>query len=325
MDDKLSHYDSQPLSQHIADVWLAMNAEAYAAKTIEDYREKWAPFYVALGRELGRRPLLADFQLEAARRYVIGRLHPDDGRRPLAPVSAAAHVRVLKAVATRLFDEGKTGTNRLAALREPKGEGEEKTALTAEEVIALLDASSGLTLGARRNAALIGLLVDAGPRISEVIAADVEDVDWAHGWIRILHPAKRGPKRNVPLGRESRRLLQAYLGKRRRGPLFLEGEEDRMTAPAARQVLARLSQRLGMPRVSPHDLRHTAATFYSRLVTDDAVAAKVFGWIPSGDYTKARYTHLEWEDVTAIHQKGSPLDHVVGLRRRRGAEDRWAA
>jgi len=317
--DKLAHYDGQPLSQHIADVWLAMDAEAYAPKTIEDYREKWGPFYVALGRELGRRPLLADLQLDWARRYIIARLRPDGERRPLAPVSAAAHVRVLKALSTRLFNEGKTGTNRLAALREPRGDGEEKTALTADEVGALLDAASGIALGARRNGALIAVLVDVGPRISEILAANVEDIEWAKGWITIVHPAKRGPRRNIPLGRETRRLLQAYVGKRRRGPLFLAGQETRMTAAAARQVLARLSARLEIARVSPHDLRHTAATFYSRLVTDDAVAAKVFGWAPAGDYTKARYTHLSWEDVAAIHQKGSLLDHVFGLRRRRAA------
>lgn len=317
--DKLAHFDSQPLSQHIADVWLAMEAEAYAPKTIVDYREKWAPFYVWLARDAGRRPLLADLCLDAVRRYIRTRLESQDGRRPLAPVSAAAHVRVLKAIATRLFREGVTGTNRLAPLREPRGEGAEKSALTADEIGAFLDAASGVTLGARRNSTLIGLLVDVGPRISEIVAVDVEDVDWTNGWIRIAHPAKRGRVRILPLGRETRRLLAAYVGKRRHGPLFLEGADERMTPAAARQVLARLSERLGVPRTSPHDLRHTAATFYSRLVTDDAVACKVFGWVPSGDYTKARYTHLEWADVVAVHQKGSPLDHIVGLRRRRAA------
>lgn len=318
MNDRMGAQDARPLREHIDDVWLAMRSEARKPRTIEDYREKWQAFALWLADHAEHRPaLLADFTLDAARRYLADRLDGADGRRPLSAVSAAAHARVLKAISTRLHQDRKTGDNRLAPLRQPKSDDVEKEALTEDEVRSVLARLSGLTVSARRNAALFAVGVDVGPRISELLAANAEDVAFGPGWIRIDHPAKRGPQRRIPLGTTTTRYLRSYLGSRKTGPLFLDRSGGRLTDDAARNVLLRVALAVGLPRFGPHALRHTAASYYSQFLGDDTVKAKVFGWKPTSLDTMARYTHLTWEQVAEIHRRISPLDHIVSCRQER--------
>jgi integrase/recombinase XerC len=259
---RLSHLDSLPLREHIDDVWMSMRAGNRRPKTIEDYQEVWRPFYVFLARRLDHAPMLADFTLQAAQSYLAYEQRPDRPP-PLSDRSLVAKARTLKAIASRLHADGKTGTNRLAQLQTPLAAEPDGRVLNDAERLALFLGAAGVTEGDRCSRGLLALLDDVGPRVSELVSLDAHDVDFERGWIVLREPAKRGLVRQLPLGRVSRQLLRNHLGRRRSGPLFTGNGGGRLTADAVRSRLVRMSLAVGIPRVSPHDFRRTAATLYT--------------------------------------------------------------
>ena len=258
----LSAKNAKPLAEAAREVFRAYRAENYSAKTISEYREKWGTFYAYLDNRQEGHPAVGDFSLENARDYIAYRLDPDDGRRPLKATSAGTHVSALRAISGRFEMEGLTGEHRLSHLGTPKLDQEpEGRVLLPDERLALFGAARGVSPTARRNVALLAVLDDVGPRVSELVTLDRDDINLDGRSIGLNLPAKRGLIRMLPLGTESVRILRDLVGTRRSsGPLFIQRGGSRMTDDAVRAMLVRLSERTGVDRVSPHDFRHTAST-----------------------------------------------------------------
>jgi site-specific recombinase XerC len=176
----------------------------------------------------------------------------------------------------------------------------------------LLEAASGLPRTARRNEAILSVLFDVGPRLSEFVAIDREDVFLDAGYVMVQAPGKNGKRRPLPLGRTTRRVLRAHLGRSKgTGPVFVGERGKRMTSAAVRQVLARLSVKARVPRVFPHAFRHEASAWYTTLGATASAKDAVFGWKPDPRSMDATYTFLTTEQVVLQHQARSPLDHFV--------------
>jgi integrase/recombinase XerD len=118
---------------------------------------------------------------------------------------------------------------------------------------------------------LIGLLAVSGLRISEAIALDDEDVDFAEGVLRIRR-TKFGKSRLVPLHPSTTRALRRYLRTRdrihprRSCSAFFVGERGRrLTHWTARWTFNKLCRETGLRRPADHrgprlhDLRHRLA------------------------------------------------------------------
>jgi integrase/recombinase XerD len=313
--------NAKPLAEAMREVIRALRSENASPSTIVGYREKWGPFFAYLDEHIDGDPTVADFTLESTRDYIIYRLHPEDGRRRLSPVSGGTHVRTLRAISGWFHKEGLTGEHRLAALGIPKVDVEpEGRVLSTDERLALFAGARGMSLTARRNLAILAVLDDVGPRVSELVTLEREDIRLDHRSVVLRHPAKRGVVRTLPLGNESVRVIRNLVGTRRvRGPLFVQRGGSRMTDDAVRSMLVRLSEETGVERVSPHDFRHTASTNYSANGADEALKNKVFGWKPDKRSMNQRYTHLTPDQVIAAHQRLSPLDQLAPFRRTRGA------
>jgi integrase/recombinase XerC len=143
--------------------------------------------------------------------------------------------------------------------------------LAEPEVHALLrlagESGHGL---AKRNYALVQLMVQAGLRVGEVAALRVADIT-AHersGLVRIRE-GKGLKAREVPLNATARRALRLYLDNRGAAPeepLFLSGRGGSMPTRTIQAVVAHLARRAGIyrVRVSSHTLRHTFALNYLR-------------------------------------------------------------
>ena len=289
-----------------------------ADKTLDEYREKWGAFYRWLCARTAEGPTVGDFTLEVAREYVAARLRPRDDSPPLQATSVGTHVRALRAIAARIDDAQHPGDHRLGTLRQPKVDpAPEARSLTNDELLLLVAAARDVSATARRNTALLALLIDVGPRVSELVSIDRADVDFPNRWIAIRSPAKRGLVRIVPLGSEAIRLLRGHLGSGPdRGPLFVQRGGERMTDNAVRSMLVRLSEWVEIDRVSPHDFRHTASTAYTAAGADEVLKNKVFGWRPNPWSMNQRYTHLTNAQIVAAHQRISPLDALRPYRRR---------
>jgi site-specific recombinase XerC len=118
-------------------------------------------------------------------------------------------------------------------------------------------------LEARRDTALIMLLLDSGGRLAEIAEMHVVDVDFDLGVAMVLGKGWR--ERALPFGQKTAVALDRYLRVRARHPqaasarLWL-GLRGRLTASGISQVLLRRGREAGRPgRLHPHQFRHTFA------------------------------------------------------------------
>lgn len=102
-----------------------------------------------------------------------------------------------------------------------------------------------------------------GLRIDEALSRDVADLDHQRGH-RILRLRRKGGARAVAvLSGPTVRALEAYLGDRDSGPIFITRTGRRMDEPAAWRLVRRLATRAGLTtaaKLNPHSLRHSFVT-----------------------------------------------------------------
>jgi integrase/recombinase XerD len=144
---------------------------------------------------------------------------------------------------------------------------------TEHEIAALMQAAAALPtpLTALTLSTLIGLLAATGLRVSEALAANVEDVELASGTLEVRR-SKYGRARLVPLHPATTTALADYLHHRDRlcphpvsAALFVSLAGTRKRYNHVNQLFVRLRGQVGLtgrstncrPRL--HDLRHTFA------------------------------------------------------------------
>jgi len=185
----------------------------------------------------------------------------------------------------------------------------ERTALSASAAGALLQASSaarpGTTAGpgtraprsdqalAQRDRLVVALLLVLGPRVSELVRADVADFTREPEETRWRIVGKGGSIRTVALSAPLASALEEYLHELRprlaaRRPddpdaqraLLLTWRGRRMDTQAVRALLARAVDRMPAPYrrpATPHALRHTTATLLVAEGWDVKVVAELLG------------------------------------------------
>jgi integrase/recombinase XerD len=166
-----------------------------------------------------------------------------------------------------LVRERLAGSDPSLDLGAPKVPSSLPKALTIEQVESLLGAVPGDDPRALRDRALLETLYAAGLRVSEATALDVDDVDLDDGAVRAF--GKGSKERMVPLGRNARAALGAYLVRgrpalaraRSGAALFLNAQGTRLTRQGCWKILRRHASHAQLEaEVSPHVLRHSFAT-----------------------------------------------------------------
>lgn len=163
-----------------------------------------------------------------------------------------------------------------------------------EDVRALLVAAERIRshFSVQTHVTLLGLLAVTGMRVSEALALDRDDVEWAIGAL-VVRNAKFGKSRLVPLHPTTVAALREYSQERdRKWPtpsspsFFVSLRGKRPFYNNVHRVFLRLVDRSGLAdRASPrrpriHDLRHTFAV------------KTILGWYRQGVDVEARMPHL---------------------------------
>ena len=89
--------------------------------------------------------------------------------------------------------------------------------LSVAEMRKMLAAADNL-----RDHTLIAFMWDTGCRVSEVVGARIENIEWNVGTIKVL--GKGNKERLALIGKRSLESLHAYLGERKNGPVFVSEE-----------------------------------------------------------------------------------------------------
>jgi integrase/recombinase XerD len=137
--------------------------------------------------------------------------------------------------------------------------------LDADHVRALLDSCDTDTANGRRDLAILLLLVRLGMRRGEVARLRLEDIDWRAG--ELLVRGKGARVERLPLPADVGDALAGYLRDGRPADagtraVFMRARAPRaaMTPHGITQVVVSASKRAGLGELTPHRLRHTAAS-----------------------------------------------------------------
>jgi site-specific recombinase XerD len=183
------------------------------------------------------------------------------------PATAHNRYRSLHAFYRWLEDEEDI-PSLMAKMKPPVVPDQPIPVLGEPQLRALFVVCAGKNFDARRDTALLMMLVDAGPRRAE-LGMRLEDVNFEYDVVRVL--GKGGRERALPFGRKTALALDRYLRARsrhrlahldalwlgQRGPLTISGQRDRPDAhrrlahPRDARALRRLGRRRPRPRGPP--------------------------------------------------------------------------
>lgn len=147
---------------------------------------------------------------------------------------------------------------------------------------------------------LVLFLFSQGCRISEALYLDWEQVDLDRAHVIFLD-TKNGDDRGVPIQRRALTALKAM--NRRTGRVFLTDEgkpyADRAGAGGGMvsSAWATMCEKAGVENFTPHDCRHTWATWYYQKNRDLKKLMELGGW--RDVQSVMRYTHVNSEHLAA--------------------------
>jgi site-specific recombinase XerD len=176
--------------------------------------------------------------------------------------TAATYHKVLKILYGWLAEEEEIPANPMAKIKKPIVPEQPVPIVPEEALKRLFQACAGNTFEARRDTALLMLLLDTGARRAEMVGIKLADVDLELDVLLVLGKGRR--ERTLPFGRRAGQALDRYLRARTRHrfaslPWLWLGQNGRLTDTGLRMMLRRRGAQVGLPGLHPHQLRHTFA------------------------------------------------------------------
>ena len=174
-----------------------------------------------------------------------------------------------------------------------------------------------VTAESQRNAAILELLYATGIRVAELVSMDIADIDFSNRTIKVT--GKGNKQRVVPFGLPAQRALETWLEQgrpvlartatdavksRAANAQFLGARGGRIDQRIARDIVHRAAREAGVPDISPHALRHSAATHMLDGGADLREVQEMLGH--SSLKTTQRYTHVSIEQLKNRYGQAFP-------------------
>ncbi|MGW1346389.1 tyrosine recombinase XerC [Kribbella sp. NPDC002412] len=224
-----------------------------------------------------------------------------------------------RATAARVFTAWAQRTGRIATdpgalLASPRPHKSLPGVLGQADTRAVLDAAAvaaddGSPIGLR-DLAIMELLYATGIRVGELCALDVDDIDPSRRVVRVFGKGRK--ERSVPYGVPAEEALRRWLDearpqlvRQRSGPaVFLGARGGRIDQRAVRRLV---HERIGVvdaPDLSPHGLRHTAATHLLEGGADLRSVQELLGHASLA--TTQIYTHISSDRLRKAYEQAHP-------------------
>ena len=164
----------------------------------------------------------------------------------------------------------------------------------------------------RRDASILELLYATGVRVSELVALNVQDVDFEESFIRAW--GKGSKERIVYLYPEALTNLRAYIGgartelvssKKGETALYVNQRGERLTRQWVWNILKTAAKKSGVDAdITPHTLRHSFATHLLQNGASLRHVQELLGH--SNISTTQMYTHLTDDHVRDEYEQSHP-------------------
>jgi site-specific recombinase XerD len=251
---------------------LYLRATNKSRRTIETYREALDGFTAHL-QATSKRPLdqARREDVEAWMTVLLARWKP-----------ATAHNRYRGLHAFyRWLEEEEDIPSPMAKMRPPAVPEQPVPVLGEQQLRTLFAVCAGKDFDARRDTALLMMLLDAGPRRSELLGMRLEDIDPEYGVVIVR--GKGGRLRALPYGNKTAMALDRYLRTRSRHRLahldaLWLGLRGPLTTSGLRDLLDRRARQAGVPDLHPHMFRHTFAHAWLSAGGNETDLMRIAGW-----------------------------------------------
>ncbi len=234
--------------------------------------------------------------------------------REYASATVARKVAAMKSFCGYLVRSDAIEDNPAEELDSPKVKKQLPTALSTDEVEALLalPAQNGESPKALRDTALLEMLYATGMRVSEVAGLTLEDLDLGAGTVRCM--GKGSKERVMPLYEEACSAISTYLENGRpklashhqdERTLFLNPRGEKLTRQGLWLIIKGYARQLGLEdRVTPHTLRHSFAT---HMLNGGAGLREVQRLLGHANISTTQvYTHITRERLREVYDGAHP-------------------
>jgi site-specific recombinase XerD len=259
----------------ISSYHLSLRAGNKSPATIKTYVAALAQFSRFLA-ERGMPPTLRAIRREHIEAFVVSL--QDAGQRP-ATVSIA--YRSLQPFFKWALGEDEIAASPMERMTPPIVPEEPPAILRDDELRAILDACAGADFDARRDTAIIRLLLDTGIRRAELAGLRLDDVDMDQQVAIVMGKGRR--PRACPFGNKTAQAIDRYV-RLRLGHPFAERPElwlarkGVLTDSGVLQVLRRRGAIAGLPKLHPHQFRHTYAHLWLADGGNEGDLMRLAGW-----------------------------------------------
>jgi site-specific recombinase XerD len=196
------------------------------------------------------------------------------------PATANNRYRGLQRYFKWLQEDGEIKVSPMQNMHPPRIPENPPEVLSDEQIEAILRTCTGQEFSARRDMAILRLLLDSGLRRAELAGLTLNDVDLRNQRLRVLGKGAR--LRDVPFGRKSAQALDRYIRARQTHRLAAQpqlwlGERGPMTPSGIYQVVVDRARQAGLT-AKTHQLRHTFCHLWLRAEGNESDLMQLAGW-----------------------------------------------
>ncbi len=214
-----------------------------------------------------------------------------------------------------LVKRNQISSNPVTAVRTPKQDKRLPKFLTYEDVKRLIETPPTNSWLGARDRAILETLYSTGLRVSELVALNMDDIDFLG---EVAHIRGKGKKERItPIGSSALQAIQHYMEYRIKRAqsnsnfdpkvLFVNKHGRRLSTRSVRRKMDKYLEMAGMdPSVSPHTLRHSFATHMLNNGADLRSVQELLGHQSLS--TTQIYTHLTTSKLKEVYDNAHPLE-----------------
>ena len=212
-----------------------------------------------------------------------------------------------------LVKRGRIQSNPVSVVRTPKQDKRLPKFLEYEQIKTLLETPPTDNWLGARDRAIMETLYSTGIRVSELVALNMDDIDFLG---EVLHIRGKGKKERItPIGTSALQVIQHYMEFRNKRAqsnsnfdskvLFVNKHGKRLSTRSVRRKMDKYLKMAGLdPSISPHTLRHSFATHMLNNGADLRSVQELLGHQSLS--TTQIYTHLTTKKLKEVYDKAHP-------------------
>ncbi len=240
------------------------------------------------------------------------------GQKEYSRATTARKLATLRSFYKFLVKRNYLASNPVISIKTPKQEKKLPRFLEYEEVQRLLNAPPTSTWLGARDRAILETLYSTGMRVSELVALNMEDVDFLG---EVIHIRGKGKKERIsPIGSSALQAIQHYIEFRNKRMandssfdgkvLFANKHGQRLSTRSVRRKMDKYLKEAGLdPAISPHTLRHSFATHMLNNGADLRSVQELLGHQSLS--TTQVYTHVTTSRMKQVYDDAHPRETMT--------------